>query len=80
MNLNFQITYSMNEDIFTLKLTKGGVEDTRLEAKDTKQIQGYGQSQGLTFRGQTLSRPRTQRASVLQKKKFFANKNHCFSA
>ena len=37
--------------------TRGGVEDTRLEAKakDTKKIQGQGQP----FRGQTLSRPRT---------------------
>ena len=40
---------------------RGGVEDTRLEAKakakDTKKIQGQGQ--GQPFRGQTLSRPRT---------------------
>ena len=38
-------------------LFKGGVEDTRLEAKakDTKKIRGQGQP----FRGQTLSRPRT---------------------
>ena len=38
---------------------RGGVEDTRLEAKakDTKKIRGQGQ--GLPFRGQTLSRPRT---------------------
>ena len=37
----------------------GGVEDTRLEAKakDTKKIRG--QSQGQSFQGQTLSRPRT---------------------
>ena len=36
---------------------RGGVEDTRLEAKakDTKKIQGQGQP----FRGQTLSRPTT---------------------
>ena len=36
---------------------RGGVEDTRLEAKakDTKKIRG----QGKPFRGQTLSRPRT---------------------
>ena len=35
---------------------RGGVEDTRLEAKakDTKKIRGQGQP----FRGQTLSRPR----------------------
>ena len=39
------------------KTTRGGVEDTRLEAKDTKKIRGQGQ--GQPFRGQTLSRPRT---------------------
>ena len=38
-------------------IKRGGVEDTRLEAKakDTKKIRGQGQP----FRGQTLSRPRT---------------------
>ena len=55
---------------------RGGVEDTRLEAKakDTKKIR----EQGQPFRGQTLSRPRTAMleakakdtsASALQKKK-----------
>ena len=43
---------------------RGGVEDTRLEAKakakDTKKIRGQGQGQGQPFRGQTLSRPRTE--------------------
>ena len=34
---------------------RGGVEDTRLKAKDTKKFRGQGQP----FRGQTLSRPRT---------------------
>ena len=52
---------------------RGGVEDTRLKAKDTKKIRGQGQP----FRGQTLSRPRIGMleaktkdtgASVLQKK------------
>ena len=40
-------------------ITRGGVEDTRLEAraKDTKKIRGQGQ--GQPFRGQTLSKPRT---------------------
>ena len=40
-------------------IIRGGVEDTRLEAKakDTKKIRGQGQEQ--PFRGQTLSRPRT---------------------
>ena len=37
---------------------KGAVEDTRLKAKDTKKIRGQGQ--GQLFRGQTLSRPRTE--------------------
>ena len=59
---------------------RGGVEDTRLEAKakDTKKIRGQGQ--GQSFRGQTLSRPRTgmleakakdqgHKAQVLSKKK-----------
>ena len=57
---------------------RGGVEDTRLEAKakDTKKIRGQGQ--GQPFRGQTLSRPRTvmleartkdTSACALQKKK-----------
>ena len=40
-------------------MSRGGVEDTRLEAKakDTKKIRGQGQ--GQPFRGQNLSRPRT---------------------
>ena len=59
-------------------INRGGVEDTRLEAKakDTKKIRGQGQP----FRGQTLSRPRTgmleaktkdqgHKAQVLSKKK-----------
>ena len=63
-------------------MSRGGVEDTRLEAKakakDTKKIRGQGQ--GQPFRGQTLSRPRTgmleakakdqgHKAQVLSKKK-----------
>ena len=42
-------------------MVRGGVEDTRLEAKakDTKKIRGQGQGQGQPFRGQNLSRPRT---------------------
>ena len=59
----------------TMHLTRGGVEDTRLEAKakDTKKFRGQGQ--GQPFRGQNLSRPRIGMleakdtgASVLQKK------------
>ena len=40
---------------------RGGVEDTRLEAKakDTKKIRGQGQGQGQPFRAQTLLRPGT---------------------
>ena len=65
---------------FHWQLGRGGVEDTRLEAKakDTKKIRGQGQ--GQPFRGQTLSRPRTgmleakakdqgHKAQVLSKKK-----------
>ena len=57
---------------------RGGVEDKSLEAKakNTKKIRGQGQS----FRGQTLSRPRTGMleakdtgASVLQTKKGLQN-------
>ena len=42
----------------TMKISRGGVEDSRLEVKtkDTKKIQGLGQP----FRGQTLLRPRTE--------------------
>ena len=67
-----------------MTISRGGVEDTRLEAKakakDTKKIRGQGQGQGQPFRGQTLSRPRTgmleakakdqgHKAQVLSKKK-----------
>ena len=53
--------------VFTVRVrvlfTRGGVEDTRLEAKARGQGQGHkkirGQGQGQPFRGQTLSRPRT---------------------
>ena len=49
-----QCSVRMNKSFF-----RGGVEDTRLEAKakDTKKIGGQGQ--GQPFRRQTLSRPRT---------------------
>ena len=42
-------------EYFCDSIIRGGVEDTRLEAKDTKKIRGQGQ----LFRGQTLSRTRT---------------------
>ena len=63
-----------------LVMIRGGVEDTRLEAKakDIKKIRGQGQEQ--PFRGQTLSRPRTgmleakdTSASALQKKRSSKN-------
>ena len=46
---------------------RGGVEDTRLEAKakDTKKIRGQGQ--GQPFRGQTLSRPRPRTKDTKRK-------------
>ena len=53
----------MEANKLTISITRGGVEDTRLEAKakakDTKKIRGQGQGQGQPFRGQNLSRPRT---------------------
>ena len=71
-------------------IIRGGVEDTRLEAKakakDTKKIRGQGQP----FRGQTLSRPRTgmleakakdqgHKAQVLSKKKTKKQKKKVFT-
>ena len=59
--------------------SRGGVEDARLEAKDTKKIRGQGQ--GQPFGGQTLSRPRTRmleakdQGHALQKKKKGLHKN-----
>ena len=56
------MTLTVNEHL-SKHFIRGGVEDTRLEAKakakDTKKIRGQGQGQGQPFRGQTLSRPRT---------------------
>ena len=77
----FTLSFSFFYFFFCLMLSsRGGVEDTRLEAKakDTKKIRGQGQ--GQPFRGQTLSRPRTgmleakakdqgHKAQVLSKKK-----------
>ena len=70
----------MDSEIYNFLFIRGGVEETRLEAKakDTKKIRGQGQ--GQPFRGQTLSRPRTgmleakakdqgHKAQVLSKKK-----------
>ena len=66
-NAKYTSASIQNEIIFIFKhmmlCTRGGVEDTRLEAKakakDTKKIRGQGQGQGQPFRGQNLSRPRT---------------------
>ena len=81
--ISFQSTLSCHAQnkLYTV-YSRGGVEDTRLEAKakDTKKIRGQGQ--GQPFRGQTLSRPRTgmleakakdqgHKAQVLSKKKIF---------
>ena len=50
--------YKITQSGATLSwIFRGGVEDTRLEDKDTKKIRGQGQVK--PFRGQTLSRPRT---------------------
>ena len=82
--LQNQVNYEINQ-VRKWMNARGGVEDTRLEAKakDTKKIQGQGQ--GQPFRGQNLSRPRTGTleakakdtgASVLRKKslqKFFSD-------
>ena len=56
---------------------RGGVEDTRLEAKakDTKKIRGQGQ--GQPFRGQTLSRPRTGMLEAKAKAKDQGHKRKC---
>ena len=48
-------TFCINQKETCIVDIRGGVEDTRLEAKDTKKVRGQGQP----FRGQTLSRPRT---------------------
>ena len=40
-------------------ISRGGVEDIRLEAKAKNTKKKRGQGQGLPFRGQTLSRLRT---------------------
>ena len=53
----FSLIKSPHHDAWQHYATRGGVEDIRLEAKDTKKIRGQGQ--GQPFRGQTLSRPRT---------------------
>ena len=72
--LNKQKFQQQLSEMDSMHGSRGGVGDTRLEAKDTKKIRGQGQP----FRGQTLSRPRTgmleakakdTSASALQKEK-----------
>ena len=82
--IGVKFQYRLLQDIFlNTILPRGGVENTRLEAKakDTKKIRGQGQP----FRGQTLTRPRTGMleakdtgASVLKKgpKNFFQAISH----
>ena len=75
-NIRGKNTRSSSLITFSYLTTRAGVEDTRLEAKDTKKIRGQDQAQ--PFRGQTLSRPRKgmleakakdTSASALQKKR-----------
>ena len=79
-SIRLQQSYKKKFDTLLGFFNRGGVEDTRLEAKakDRKKIRGQGQRQ--PFRGQTLSRPRTgmleakakdqgHKAQVLSKKK-----------
>ena len=63
-------------ELRTLLNSRGGVEDTRLEAKDTKKIRGQGslsEDRHSRGQGQECSRPRPRTkdtsASALQKKK-----------
>ena len=57
--VNTKCRHIENSMMFKAIGSRGGVEDTRLEAKakDTKKIRGQGQ--GQPFRRQTVSRPRT---------------------
>ena len=82
MRLHFRVTELVQCSLFVNRLWhqelgfrsyvwslshRGGVEDTRLEAKakDTKKIRGQGQ--GQPFRGQTLSRPRPRTKDTKRK-------------
>ena len=57
--IKFSIALILKYQLPNILWYRGGVEDTRLEAKakNTKKIRGQGQ--GQPFRGQTFSRPRT---------------------
>ena len=54
-NLNKIRNWLGAPELIMVPLSRGGVEDTKLVAKDTKKIRGQEQP----FRGPTLSRPRT---------------------
>ena len=56
-NSNFCGNFIAFSEVSKLLITRGRVEDTKLQAKDTKKTRGQGQ--GQPFQGQTLSRPRT---------------------
>ena len=65
-------TVKFNSVLSFVILTRGGVEDTRLEAKDTKKFRGQGHKKISRPRpSQECSRPRTKDTdvSVLQKKR-----------
>ena len=74
----FSEMYKLCQLIGTIR-SRGGVEDTRLEAKakDTKKIRGQGQGQGQPFRGQTLSRPRTDMLEAEAKGKEQGHSRKC---
>ena len=54
-------------------IVRGGIEDTRLEAKDTKKSKGKAKDRPSRGQGQECSRPRTQRGSDLKTKIFAQN-------
>ena len=67
---------SFSCDVVTLN-ARGGVEDTRLEAKDTKKSEAKAKdspSEDRPFRGQTLSKPRT---GMLEAKAKDQGHKHC---
>ena len=57
LGIKISLWLSFQTTLVVSVANRGGVEDTRLKAKDTKKIRG--QVQGQLFRRQTLSRPRT---------------------
>ena len=80
-NLNKIRNWFGAPELIMAPLSRGGVEDTKLEAKDKKKIRGQEQS----FRRPTLSRPRTgmleakandqgHNAEVISKKKDLCSK------